>query len=34
MVSAVQDLYDEGASAVRPREVTPAAAGRPSAAAS
>ena len=34
MVSAVQDLYDEGASAVRPRELTPAAAGRPSAAAS
>ena len=34
MVAAVQDLYDEGASAVRPREVTPATAGRPSAAAS
>jgi glycosyltransferase involved in cell wall biosynthesis len=32
MVSAVQALYDEGAAAVRPREVTPAA-GRPSAAA-
>jgi hypothetical protein len=32
MVSAVQGLYDTGASAVRPREVTPAA-GRPSAAA-
>jgi glycosyltransferase involved in cell wall biosynthesis len=32
MVSAVQGLYDEGASAVRPREITPAA-GRPSAAA-
>ena len=32
MVSAVQGLYDAGASAVRPREVTPAA-GRPSAAA-
>ena len=32
MVSAVQGLYDEGASAVRPREVTPPA-GRPSAAA-
>ena len=23
MVAAVQDLYDEGAAAVRPREVTP-----------
>ena len=34
MVTAVQELYDEGASAVRPRELTPAAAGRPSAAAS
>ena len=33
MVAAVQELYDEGASAVRPREVTPAAAGRSSAAA-
>ena len=32
MVSAVQGLYDEGAAAVRPREITPAA-GRPSAAA-
>ena len=32
MVAAVQNLYDEGASAVRPREITPAA-GRPSAAA-
>ena len=32
MVSAVQALYDAGASAVRPREITPAA-GRPSAAA-
>ncbi len=32
MVSAVQGLYDAGAAAVRPREVTPAAAGRPSAA--
>ena len=32
MVSAVQSLYDAGAAAVRPREVTPAA-GRPSAAA-